>query len=496
MSNVIIGRAEFSDESTITANNERSAFPGTNLQKQQVSRIWKSNGLSNVYFTVDRGFAAAWTTVALMYVNATSTATWRIRADDVEGNLSGGSATYDSGEVTFWAESDMESWALRHGLLHLTSAQTTRFIRIDLYDTDNASDLTAGRLLVGNFWQPTINMEYPLQYGPEDDARLERSQGGALFADQRDAYNKATIRLNFLDEDEMLNNAFDLRRHGKADDLLVVLNPASTSHLAKQMVYGLVTRNQPIVHPAFNVYSHVITIAEMATIARLDPTQPPPEYATEWDGTNDGASYSGGPTGLSATEDGITFSFFYKTNAVAFHGIVGTPSSSNLYIVIRNNGFSNFIVKDSAGGIILSYVNVGPSNLDDGNIHHIIMSFGRTANRVQLVIDGTTYVNTTYPTANDIAALGGDMDIAILGGFEFDGVWWEWWFDNTSYDVVTNLTVWRNPDGTPADLGADGSAPGAQPIIYYPDGNPADNKGTGGNATISGAPTQILRPTS
>lgn len=336
MSNLIIGRAEYSDQATLSAGNERSGFAVANLQKQQVSRIWKSNGLSSVYFVVDRSFAAAWNTVSLMYVNATKDATWRIRAADTEAALTDGSATYDSGTLTFWAETDMKSWALRHGLLFLTTAQTTRYVRIDLTDTGNSSDLTAGRLIIGNFWQPTINMEYPLQYGPGDEARIERSQGGALFADQRDTYNKATVRLNFLDEDEMLNNAFDLRRHGKAADLLIVLNPASTTHLAKQMIYGLVTRNQPIVHPAFGVYSHVITVAEMATIARVDPVEAALITADFAAGDIDLLTLTRATVGFTVNSSGLLVSkaidaarLTHTTEAFTSLGLLAEPAQTN-----------------------------------------------------------------------------------------------------------------------------------------------------------------------
>jgi len=220
------------------------------------------------------------------------------------------------------------------------------------------------------------------------------------------------------------------------------------------------------------------------------------ELATQWDGTNDWAAYSTTPTNLSTTGPAFTMSFFFRCDSSGiFHGIYGTPTSTHVYVLVRSVGSLHLQVRDTAGSLLLNHVNVGPTDLHDGNVHHVIFGLDRLGNKTQLVIDGTTRVNTTYPTANDVAIMGATMDMISVTGFKFHGAWWEVWADDTAHDVVTNLTTWRAADGSPADLGSDGSAPGAQPVIYYPDGNPADNKGSGGNATITGAPTQIVRPT-
>ncbi len=219
--------------------------------------------------------------------------------------------------------------------------------------------------------------------------------------------------------------------------------------------------------------------------------------ATEWDGTNDSATYSSTPSGLSTTGPGFVMSFFFRCDASGkFHGIFGTPASSNIYILIRSGNTLHLQIKDTAGGTLINHVNVGPNDLADGNPHHAIFCADRTNNRTQLVIDGTTRINTTYPTANDIAIMGASINIALVDGFRFEGVWWEVWAnDEVGQDVVTDLTKWRNVDGTPADLGADGSTPtGSQPVLYFPDGDTSNNRGTGGNATVSGSPTLIPRP--
>lgn len=56
--------------------------------------------------------------------------------------------------------------------------------------------------------------------------------------------------------------------------------------------------------------------------------------------------------------------------------------------------------------------------------------------------------------------------------------------------VAANRRKFISADGRPVRLGDDGSLPtGNQPIVYMPDGNPEDNRGSGGNFTITGALT-------
>jgi len=237
----------------------------------------------------------------------------------------------------------------------------------------------------------------------------------------------------------------------------------------------------------------------LATTQRGDIGAIAPPAGTDaslYDGITDKASWSSIPTGMSASGPGFTLSMWFRCDSAGSDdGLFGTPSNSNVLLLVRAAGYLNVNVKDTAGGTLISYLNTGPSNMKDGNWHHVILSLDRTGNKIQLVIDGITRIDSTYTTANDIAIHASGPDIGAAASNEFHGALSEIWVDDVAYDVVTNLTTWRAADGTPAGLGADGSAPGAQPVIYAPDGDPSSNLGIGGDATITGALVAVDGPT-
>lgn len=91
----------------------------------------------------------------------------------------------------------------------------------------------------------------------------------------------------------------------------------------------------------------------------------------------------------------------------------------------------------------------------------------------------------------------------LLNAADVDVSWAEVWFDTTFIDftVEENRLKFMTPDGKPADIGADGSAPtGDQPLIYLSvrAGDSAadfcNNRGTGPNFTQNGSLT--LAPSS
>ena len=84
------------------------------------------------------------------------------------------------------------------------------------------------------------------------------------------------------------------------------------------------------------------------------------------------------------------------------------------------------------------------------------------------------------------------------GGSDFNGQISELYFDPTTYtdlSVEANRRKFITESGHAADLGTDGSKPtGTSPILYLPDGDATDNKGTGGNFTKTGTPTAVAGP--
>lgn len=236
----------------------------------------------------------------------------------------------------------------------------------------------------------------------------------------------------------------------------------------------------------------------LATTQRGDIGTITPEAGnngTDFDGSTANGNFGSRPTGMS---DGTaaTLSIWFRVDTDTTVQFLNA-TSGNTDISIQASGQCLVRWRDTAGTLVIN--STFGTDLDDGAVHHLMVAADRTSGRRQIVLDGATILNDTgYPTANDIAVYNGRYVIGAqssAGSSAFDGMISEFWFDNLAYDIVTNLTDWRTAAGNPAALGADGSGPGAQPKLYFPDGDPGDNKGTGGDATITGTLTPVDGPT-
>lgn len=269
MSNIVIAMPLWSDNATLTASNEEETLPGTNLQKTQPTDLWQTQDLSNIYLELDRGSQKNFDLIALLWTNASSNATWRIRAANSQANLTAapGLDTDSSPQMTFWASSGLTDWDRTHGMYLASSVQTYQWIRIDIFDAGNSDGVfKAGRLFISESWQSSKNDSFGREIGFLDLGSQDLMSNGSLIATQRARVNRANFSIGFLDEDEMMNNAFEIDRlRGITKDVLVVFNPdSSDSHRHKKMIHGFFTRSNPVSHPAYNIYSHEFQIQSVS----------------------------------------------------------------------------------------------------------------------------------------------------------------------------------------------------------------------------------------
>lgn len=238
----------------------------------------------------------------------------------------------------------------------------------------------------------------------------------------------------------------------------------------------------------------------LATTQRGDIGEIVPEAGNNgslYDGVTDNGAYTSRPTGL---DDGpaATMSIWLRCDTADLTQFLHTITGAEGTLAILDTGAGFVRWRDTAGTQVFGLTTFG-TDLDDGAIHQIMIAADRTSGRRQIILDGVTVVNDTgYPTANDLQLFNTQFVIGALttaGSGAFNGMISEFWYDDRPYDIVANLSDWRTAAGNPADLGADGSGPGAQPVMYFPDGDPSDNKGTGGNATITGALVPVDGPT-
>jgi len=256
MANIVIATPLLSDAATLTtAGTVSGTLPLTNLQTYRPSQVCRWTSLTNVSVIVDLGASYAITTVALLFINGTTEITRRVRLADTQANLTA-SPAYDS---------TAEVMADPSRFVDHFTAVTCRWVRIDLADPNNADGfLEAGRLYVDAAWQPDLNVAEGWQFGVEDDSEIARSLDGGQLVTVRGKRRLLRASFQFQTQDELFTEAYALiTERGIGKDLLVIRDPAGTTHRLRQTVYGLLAETEAITHQTADLYAWDFTIREL-----------------------------------------------------------------------------------------------------------------------------------------------------------------------------------------------------------------------------------------
>lgn len=279
--NMIISSTNYSDAGTLTVDDEVATLPASNLQDQQIVKIWR-NTQTSAQIDVDFGQQRIVDFMALIRHNISQTGTirWRLSA------VSDFSTTvYDSGTIDAWPiveEFGTLPWGVFQwgGRLNpevaaeytissfdvLTTAVQARYLRIDISDSLNADGyLQAGRLIAGPSYRPSVNYANGVQFEFVDESRITKSRGGQTFVDEVERYRVMRFELINLPENEMFGNVFNSidRLRGVSKDILVIPQPAKSSTWITQNIYGRIRQTQPITNSALTYYGRMIEVEEL-----------------------------------------------------------------------------------------------------------------------------------------------------------------------------------------------------------------------------------------
>lgn len=265
MGRVVIATPELSDSATIYSSSTASSMPATNLQIMQPGEPACFTTPSAAHVELDLGSAQAINLIWLGYTNASSTATWRIRAASTQSALTT-SPGYDSGLMTHWPSSHASTWERTHALKWLgSSLQTYQWWRIDIADASNTEGVyRAGRLYLTNAFQPSNNAKYGVALSIIEQARRTESLGGEVHPRLAARRQAQDFTIEHLTKAEMLGVFYKyLRKRGVSQDILVILDPEETTYLLEYTVYGLLRDAGRIEIPTFNRYAVNVSIEEM-----------------------------------------------------------------------------------------------------------------------------------------------------------------------------------------------------------------------------------------
>lgn len=256
----LICSPHLSDLGTLVVSSEVPGMEGSNLLSKQPFNKWRTQDLSGIYLTMDKGSAQAVGLVFLGFTNATSAGQARVRGADSEANLTA-APTYDSGLVDIWLKTDLDDRGLPYHFLHiLPTTQTLRWWRIDITDAANADGyFEAGRLYIVNPWQPSRGIQFAYQPpGPVPRSEQQESIGGNTFVTVREAgeYSEFSFRFSDLtaEKTEVSDNVRVLDRiRGDSKDILVVLEPDQTDFLMDNIIYGVAQNLRGAYSPSYRI---------------------------------------------------------------------------------------------------------------------------------------------------------------------------------------------------------------------------------------------------
>lgn len=253
---MLIAWNNLGDGASVTAGSEISTLPGINVQTPHLSQRWHTAAaVKDSYLIFDLGTSQSVGAVFVGGTNLTSTATIRIRSNEIGGTVTS-SLEVDTGLISAGV-------ANGYGTIYKTVTPTSsRYWRIDLADAAVASNLQIGRVFLGPYWAAPYSQSYGWGISWVDRSRRVVSRGGQSHLDVRTQVRMVNFSLDWNSEAEMFSNVFALAKaQGIVSDVLVIPDTAS-SYLSQQAIWGLITESQPMIHERYNVWRQRFTIEE------------------------------------------------------------------------------------------------------------------------------------------------------------------------------------------------------------------------------------------
>mgnify|MGYP003627497901 CR=1 FL=1 len=204
--------------------------------------------------------------------------------------------------------------------------------------------------------------------------------------------------------------------------------------------------------------------------------------------------------------------------SVAVSGLADSPTLLMSLWFLRPTGAASFPILNAGGGgflwdLIPATVGTLFTRLDNTNSDvydstnstgltiadtwvHALYAYNRSTGARQRYINDTDKgSDTSGPTGFDLKLTAAALQLPPTGDTTtgLSEVYIS--TDFLDITVEANRRKFIDALGKPVSLGADGSTPtGTQPEIFAADGNIGNNLGSGGNATVTGTPTEIAGP--
>jgi len=244
------------DLATLSSSDFAASLPVTNLQTEGRGKVARTSNATGTK-TINGNLAASSSIncVVLSRHNLTSAATWRLQLYSAANQVT---QVYDSGAVTpSPAASVFSEWdaGSQFSVLYFSTVASVLSFRVELANATNpAGYLEAKRLMLGSYFEPSINVEYPLSLDWRDDSVQRRTMGSSIRTDGRAKYRCLAGSMGRLTEAERATFADACRYAGTSREVWVSAWPGATG--AQERDYSLVGKFRSLPRCANHEYNN------------------------------------------------------------------------------------------------------------------------------------------------------------------------------------------------------------------------------------------------
>lgn len=254
MANIIVLSPRASDAATMAASSQVAALPVANMQDMQPRKVWRSTSTTE-HIVIASAAPVAANMLGMNGHNLSDIGVWRVRAADTEANLTA-APLFDTGWHSVWPASgkptvpDLPNFL---SALRWDNNSEFAFWRVDLADPSAGQTfLQIGRLALGRYWQPSINVDADATIGYDQRDPQVTTDYGNTFTDRRrkSAGRLFTLKISAADVREVNDGIAEIQRlRGMWGDAFVLLDPDATTdfhRFSAQAVFSAQQQHQAV----------------------------------------------------------------------------------------------------------------------------------------------------------------------------------------------------------------------------------------------------------
>lgn len=236
MANALFLSPYFSDLATVSASTTSGSLAASNVQTAEPTQVWTSTAGSGSYLDLDFGASGsiAATALALIGLSIANGNTVSVFASNTSNShaRAGSGATLVSAQSPYpGAKSTEAGWPFHIGFRSWSNATAYRYWSV-VFPTVTGSSVSVGRLMLGAYQQPAINLDYDIQRElVSADMRERTAYNKAMLARRGNVARLWTVTYSHVDEAEAERGFYKLGRlRGNGGDFLFCLDPDETTY--------------------------------------------------------------------------------------------------------------------------------------------------------------------------------------------------------------------------------------------------------------------------